>query len=162
MVSAPSDMAVQLLPSAPFARLKSSEAGSVPEPPLVAQVTATLVTFADPTAPVPPLTVHVCPVGWVRTVTEYALPLVSFVAKAKEPLAVTERLSPPLSCSTAVPVSPDTVPPTEYVVGGVVVQVTATLVTFADPTVPVPPLTAQVCPDGCVFTVTAYAAPLAS
>ena len=89
----------------------------MPEPPLVVQVTATLVTFAEPTVPVPPLTVQVCPDGWVRTVTEYAAPLASFVGNVKEPLAVTERLSPPLSCSTTVPASPDTVPPTEYVGG---------------------------------------------
>src|SRR5580658_5655737 len=162
MVIAPSDTAVQLLPSGPLARLKSSEAVSVPEPPLVVQVTATPATFAVPTVPVPPLTAHVCPDGWVRTVTEYALPLASFVGKVKDPVAATGRLSPPLSCSTTDPVSPDTVPPTEYVAGGLVVQVTATLVTFAVPTVPVPPLTAHVCPDGWVFTVTAYAAPLAS
>ena len=30
------------------------------------------------------------------------------------PFAVTLRLSPPLSCSTTVPDSPDTVPPIEY------------------------------------------------
>ena len=53
MVIAPSDMAVQLLRSAPSARLKSSEAVSVPEPPLVVQVTATFVMFAEPTVPVP-------------------------------------------------------------------------------------------------------------
>ena len=75
---------------------------------------------------------------------------------------MTVRLSPPLSCSTRVPVSPETVPPTEYVTGGLVVQVTATFVMFAEPTVPVPLLTVQVWPDGWVFTVTAYAAPLAS
>src|SRR5690242_18514084 len=130
MVIAPSVMAVQLLPSAPLARLKSSVAVSVPDPPLVVQVTATLATFAEPTVPVPPLTAQVCPVGWVRTVTVYALPLVSLVGKVKEPLAATDRLSPPLSWSTTVPDSPETVPPTEYVAGGVVVQVTATLVTF--------------------------------
>ena len=111
MVNAPSDIAVQLPPSAPLARLKSSAA--VPAPPLAVQVTTTLVTFADAMVPVPPLTVHVCPDGWVRTVTEYALPPASFVGNVKEPLAVTDRLSPPLSCSTTVPVSPDTVPPTE-------------------------------------------------
>ena len=82
------------------------------------QVTATLVTFADAMVPVPPLTAHVCPDGWVRTVTAYAAPPASLVANVKEPLAATDRLSPPLSCSTTVPVSPDTVPPTEYVTGG--------------------------------------------
>ena len=79
------------------------------------QVTATLVTFAEPMVPVPPLTVHVCPDGCVFTVTAYAAPLASWVGNVKEPLAVTDRLSPPLSCSTTVPDSPDAVPPTEYV-----------------------------------------------
>src|SRR3984957_11616029 len=116
MVIAPSDMPVQLLPSAPLARLKSSEAVSAPEP-LVVQVTVTPVTFAAATVPVPPLTPHACPDGWVRTVTAYAAPLPSFVGNVNEPLAATDRLSAPLSCSTTVPVSPDTDPPTEYVTG---------------------------------------------
>ena len=41
-------------------------------------------------------------------------------------------------------------------------QETATLVTFAEPIVPEPFATEQVCPAGLVFTVTAYAAPPAS
>ena len=77
MVIAPSDMAVQPAPSAPLARLKLSDAVTVP--PLAAQVTATLVTFADPTVPLPLPTVQAWPDGWVSTVTEYAEPLVSFV-----------------------------------------------------------------------------------
>src|SRR5215831_10291859 len=160
MVIAPSDMAVQLPPSPPFARLKSSEAVSVPE--LAVHVTATVVTFAEPTVPVPLPTVQVWPDGWVFTVTAYAAPPASCVGKAKEPFAVTVSASPPLSFSTTVPDRPETVPPTEYVAGGLVVQVTATVVTFAEPTVPVPLPTVQVWPDGWVFTVTAYAAPPAS
>ncbi len=58
-----------------------------------------------------------------------------------------------MSRNTTVPDSPDTLPPTEYV--GIVVQVTATLVTFAPETVPDPLETVQVCPRGFVFTVTA-------
>ena len=77
-----------------------------------------------------------------------------------DPFAVTLRLSPPLSCSTTVPDSPDTVPPTVYVAA--LAQETATLVTLAEPTVPDPLETVQDCPDGFVFTVTLYAAPLAS
>ena len=76
------------------------------------------------------------------------------VAKVNAPLALTLRSSPPLSCSTTVPDSPETVPPTEYVAAAFAVQVTATLVTFADPMVPDPLATEQVCPDGFVFTVT--------
>ena len=72
-----------------------------------------------------------------------------------EPFADTLRLSPPLSCSTTVPDNPDTDPPTENVVPLVAVQVTATLVTLADPIVPEPLATVQVCPDGLVCTVTA-------
>ena len=58
-------------PSPPLARLKSSEA-DVPE--LVAQVTATLVTLADPIVPDPLVTVQVWPAGFVPTVTLYAAP----------------------------------------------------------------------------------------
>src|ERR1700722_11142960 len=119
MAIAPSDMAVQLLPRPPLARLKLSEAVSVPEPPLVAQLTATPVTFADPTDPLPPLTTHVWPAGCVNTVTAYALPPASFVGKANDPFALTDRLSPPLSCNTTDPASPETDPPTEYVTGAV-------------------------------------------
>src|SRR5262249_9096289 len=61
-------------------------------------------------------TEQVCPVGLVFTVTLYALPLASAVANVNVPLALTVRLSPPLSCSTTVPDSPDTLPPTVYVV----------------------------------------------
>ncbi len=39
----------------------------------------------------------------------------------------------------------------EYVVAA---QLTATLVTLAELTVPEPFVTVQVCPDGCVLTVT--------
>src|SRR5690242_16554984 len=106
-------MAVQLAPSPPFARLKSSEA-EVPEPePEVAHDTAALVTLADAIVPDPPVTVQVCPVGLVATVTLYAVPLASLVAKVNDPFAVTLRLSPPLSWSTTVPDRPETVPPTE-------------------------------------------------
>ena len=69
-----------------------------------------------------------------------------------DPFAVTLRLSPPLSCSTTVPDSPETVPPTEK--DAAAAQDTATLVTLAEATVPDPADTVQVCPDGLVFTVT--------
>ena len=71
-----------------------------------------MVTFAEPTVPEPLDTVQVCPDGFVFTVTLYAAPEASEVAKVNGPFAVTLRLSPPLSCSTTVPDSPDTVPPT--------------------------------------------------
>ena len=154
---APSEMAVQFEPSPPSARLKSSEA-DVPE--LAAQETATLVTLADPIVPDPLDTVHVCPDGFVPTVTLYAAPPASEVAKVNDPFAVTLRLSPPLSCSTTVPDSPETVPPTVNV--ATLAQETPTLVTLAEPIVPEPLDTVQVCPDGFVLTVTLYAAPLAS
>ena len=154
---APSEMAVQFEPSPPSARLKSSLADT---PEVAAQETATLVTLADPTVPEPLDTVQVCPDGFVFTVTLYAVPEASDVAKVNGPLAVTLRLSPPLSCSTTVPDSPDTVPPTLNV--ATLAQETATLVTFAVPTVPEPLDTVHVCPDGFVFTVTPYAVPEAS
>ena len=65
---------------------------------------------------------------------------------------MTLRSSPPLSCSTTVPDSPETVPPTEY--DAALLQETATLVTLAEATVPEPLETVQDCPDGFVFTVT--------
>src|SRR5208282_4395514 len=110
----------------------------------------TLVTFAE-TVPDPFATVHVCPDGAVFTVTLYAAPVTSEVANVNVPFAVTLRLSPPLSCSTTVPDSPETVPPTVYV--GPLVQETATLVTLAE-TVPDPLATVHVWPAGLVFTVT--------
>ena len=71
----------------------------------------------------------------------------------KPPLAEIVRLSPPLSCNTTVPIKPDTVPPTVEVL---VTQLTATLVTFALPTVPEPLVTVQLWLGlvGCVRTVT--------
>ena len=77
------------------------------------------------------------------------------VANENVPLALMERLSPPLSWSTRpVPASPLTVPPMVYVF---VAQLTLTLVTLAAPTVPVPPDTLHVCEgeDGCARIVTA-------
>ena len=108
--------------------------------------------LAEPTVPDPFDTVHVCPDGFVFTVTLYAAPPASAVANVKGPFAATLRLSPPLSCSTTVPDSPDTVPPT--VKDAALAQDTATLVMLAEPTVPDPFDTVHVCPDGFVFTVT--------
>ena len=124
-------------------------------------MTATLVTLAEPIVPDPLVTVQVCPDGFVFTVTVYAAPEASDVAKVNDPFAVTLRSSPPLSCSTTVPdrPTPSRRPSTSTHVGA---QVTATLVTLAEPIVPDPLVTVQVCPDGFVFTVTLYAAPEAS
>src|SRR5690348_13935494 len=124
---APSEMAVQFEPKPPSARLKSSEA-DVPE--LAEQETPTLVMLADPIVPDPLVTVQVCPDGLVPTVTLYAAPEASEVAKVNDPFAVTLRSSPPLSCSITVPDSPETVPPTVNV--GTLAHDTATLVTLAD------------------------------
>ena len=77
------------------------------------------------------------------------LPLVREVAKVKAPFALTARSSPPLLRSTSpVPVRPLTVPPTVYLGGGLVTQLTETLVTLAPATVPEPFETEQVCPEG--------------
>ena len=75
------------------------------------------------------------------------------MANVNGPFAVTVRLSAPLSCKTTVPDRPLTVPPTVNV--GLAEHDTATLVTFAEPIVPLPLATVQVCPAGLVFTVTA-------
>ncbi len=60
---------VQLDPSPPLARSKLSDTVvppvPPPPPPEVAQVTATLVTLAEPTVPAPLATVQVWPVGFV-------------------------------------------------------------------------------------------------
>ena len=81
----------------------------------------------------------------------------SEVAKVKVPLAVTARSSPPLLRSTSPgPDRPVTVPPMVYLGSGLVTQVTTTVVTSAEPTVPEPLETVQVCegPLGCPETVT--------
>ena len=77
------------------------------------QVTATLVTLAEPIVPEPFDTVQVWPDGFVFTVTAYAAPDANLVANVNGPFALTLRSSPPLSCNTTVPVNPDTDPPTE-------------------------------------------------
>src|SRR6267142_1510244 len=88
---------------------------------VLVQVTRMLTKFALPTAPVPPLTTHVCAglEGCVSTVTLYAAPAARAVAKVNAPLAVMVRLSAALSCNTSpVPDNPVTVPPMVYVAGG--------------------------------------------
>ena len=81
--------------------------------------------------------------------------MVSEVAKVKVPLEPTARSSPPLFRSTRpVPVRPLTVPPMVYLGGGLVTQLTETLVTLTPATVPEPFETVQVCPEGWVAMVT--------
>src|SRR5690349_22081897 len=63
------------------------------------------------------------------------------------------RLLPPLTRSTSVPVSPDTVPPTLNVL---VAQATVTLVTSGDTTALTPWSTVLFCPEGWVRTLTLY------
>src|ERR1700722_9039390 len=56
--------------------------------------------------------------GCVFTVTTYAAPPPSWLAKVNAPAAETAARSPALVCSTSPePVSPVTVPPIEYVAG---------------------------------------------
>ena len=77
-----------------------------------AQVTETLVTLAEPTVPDPLATEQAWPEGLVATVTAKDPPWATAVAKVKAPLALTLRLSPPLSWRTTVPEErPETVPP---------------------------------------------------
>src|SRR5437899_10660027 len=64
-------------------------------------------------------------------------------AKAKLPFTEIVRLSPPLFCSTTVPLRPEIVPPTVKVM---VAQLTVTLLTLAPATVPVPFATLQLWP----------------
>ena len=84
------------------------------------QETATLVTFDEPTVPEPLETLQVWPDGLLFTVTEYVAPPTSWVANVNGPLRATLRSLPPLFCNTTVPDNPDTLPPIEYVVAGVV------------------------------------------
>ena len=76
------------------------------------------------------------------------------------PFAETGKVCAPRDSERPLPERPLTVPPTVKVL---VVQATATFVTFAPAIVPLPFVTVQVCVglDGCVPTVTAYAAALA-
>ena len=79
-------------------------------------MTATPVTSAAATVPAPCATVQTCRLGSVLTVTAYSPPAAIGVANVNDPLLATVRSSPPLSCKTTVPDSPETVPPTVYVV----------------------------------------------
>src|SRR4029077_12461186 len=79
----------------------------------VVQATATEVTLAE-AVPLPLVTTQLCDglLGWVSTVTAYAEPTFTAVLNVKFPVAVTDKLSPPLFCSTRpVPASPVTAPP---------------------------------------------------
>ena len=77
---------------------------------------------------------------------------VEIVPTAGLPLAATVRSSPPLFCSTTVPDSPDTVPPT---VKKLVTQVIWTVVTSAPLIVPLPFVTVHVWKFGWVRMVAA-------
>jgi hypothetical protein len=99
------------------------------------------------------------PTGWLKIVMLYVLPLASGVGKVKlATLAFTARLSSPLSCKTSPgPVSP-VIEPLMLYNGS---QVTLTFVTLAE-ALPLPLITAQLSPAGCVSTVTLYTPPLAT
>ena len=79
----------------------------------VRQATATLLTTAV-AVPLPFCTVQVWPVGWVCTVTLYALPAFTVAANVKAvAFAATLRLSAALLRNTSpVPVNPLMEPPT--------------------------------------------------
>ena len=72
------------------------------------------VTFAFVTVPAPLVTTQVWPAGCANAVAEYGCPLATAVANVKLVLAAgTDRLSPPLFCSTSPePVRPVIPPPT--------------------------------------------------
>src|SRR6185437_1959094 len=102
------------------------------------QVTAMLVTLAEPTVPVPLVTLQAWPAGSVDTVTLYGIPVLNGVVNAKAPLALTLKLLAPLFSRTTVPLNPETLPPMENPP-----HVTATLRTSVHPAVPDPLTTAQ-------------------
>src|ERR1017187_1263083 len=98
----------------------------------------------------------------METVTLYVIPLRRAVGKVKFPFALTDRVSPPLSCNWRPPAVPTrfiTVPPMVKVF---VVHVTVTFATLLL-TVPLPEVTTQVWFGlvGWVNTVTLYVVPLA-
>jgi hypothetical protein len=70
----------------------------------------------DAIDPLPLVTVHCWLAGFATTVTLYAVPAVNEVAKVNAPFAGSTLLSPPLLASVIEPFSPETLPPTEYVV----------------------------------------------
>ena len=70
------------------------------------------MTLAALIVPEPSVTVQVWPAGWVETVTLYGAPSVKALLKVKSPSAVLVRSSELLFCSTRVPESPLTEPPT--------------------------------------------------
>jgi hypothetical protein len=75
------------------------------------QITKTFVTLAL-ALPLPLVTVQFWLVGWVSTVTLYAVLLATGFEKVKPPFAPTGRLLPSLTCKTSpVPMSRETVPP---------------------------------------------------
>ena len=119
------------------------------------QVTATLVTLAEPTVPVPLPTVQVWPEGWVITVTAYAAAACEFRREGKGAVRGDGQVVAAVILQHYRAGQPRDRPADRIRHGRVSVQVTATLVTFAEPTVPVPLPTVQVWPDGWVFTVTA-------
>jgi hypothetical protein len=108
------------------------------------QVTRTVVTSTFD-VPLAPVTAQFCVgfEGWVSTETLKPAVLATAVPKVNAvALALTGKLSLLLSCSTSpVPTRPVIEPPTVYVA---VVQATLTLVTFPF-TVPLPPVTTQLC-----------------
>src|SRR5215831_13399595 len=109
------------------------------------QTTDTFETLIAPSVPEPFATTHISPAGCADTVTEYALPLGRTPGNVKDPSAGRLRSPPPLSCSTTVPVSPETVPPTVRLIA---THTTATLATFAPASAPLPFPTVQTCPAG--------------
>src|SRR5512137_1140121 len=114
------------------------------------------VTLALPIVPVPFATVQACDgdVGWVFTVTEYALPKATGLPNANvlAPAGTARSVCPAIARTSPVPARPLTVPPTR---NWLAEQFTTTFVTFAPPIMPAPPPTVHTWPDGWVPTVTA-------
>ena len=150
IVSPPSLIAVQFAPAPRSARLKSSRPAGAG---FAAQVTATLVTLAEPIVPVPLATAQVWPgrVGLDRHAV--GGPAASLVAKVNAPLA-RHASGRRRRCPAAPPSRTAPRPSRRPSTSALAVQVTATLVTLAEPTVPArwPPCRSG--PAGLVLTVT--------
>jgi hypothetical protein len=111
------ELTVIASPPSSWRVIEAPAANPVSVPPIVkvsgAQLTLTLVIFAEPTVPEPALTEHIWLAGWVPTLTLYCKPTAIAVGNVNGVFALTVIESPPLSRrTTEVPeASPETVPP---------------------------------------------------
>ena len=132
---APSEIAVQFGPRPPSARLKLSDATVPIRAPLAAQETATLVTLAEAIVPEPSTPCRSARTGW-SSPSRCRPRRRQLGGERERAVGAHAEVSPPLSCSTTVPDSPDTA--AHRVRRRRRWRDTATLVTLAEAIVPEP------------------------